>query len=170
MTIGRTGSCWLCRKVVLGLLTLVAIFTRPGANRQTAEQRDYSLTSGFLGGVGALIIGLFGVMAIMTTALEAVARVGTTILLFGVYLAAIVFGTWTAASVGTASVLRVLAGLGAGQVVVAYVVFALLPDASPASHRMLLIVWLTATGIGAGAGLTWANRKRRVEPFKGGDE
>ncbi len=145
------------QEVVLGLLTLVTIFTRPGAN-QAAKQRDYSLTSGFL--------------AIMAPALEAApeARVWTTILLFGVYLAAIVFGTWTAASVGTAFVLRVLAGLVAGQVVVAYFVFALLPDASPASHRILLIVWLTATGIGAGAGLTWAKRRVLTQPYDGAGE
>lgn len=117
-----------------------------------------SLLGAVLGGVGALLIGFSGVNAIMAPLLAAFpeGRVATTSLLLLAYLAAIVAATLLAAKLRIATTLKLLAGMFAGQIIVAYTVFVVLPDSSPESHSVVLAVWLLASALGASAGFVWA--------------
>lgn len=135
------------------LLTVVAALSFLGRGG-----RRWSIPGALLGGIGALIIGLIGVTAVMAPLLEIAprSRVMTTSLLFACYLAAIVASILIGARLRLAIFAKQLTGLAAGQTVVAYIAFALLPDESPSSHRMLLVVWLISTAVGAVAGLVWA--------------
>ena len=143
---------------MVGVITAavtIALHRRPQVE-EDSNQSAWSFAGAFFGGIAAAAIGLIGIMAIMAPLLEIMpeARVATTSFLLAVYLAAIVAGVIVGARVRFASLSKVLAGLCAGQVVAAYVVFAFLPDTSPESHRILLLVWAVATAVGAAVGLT----------------
>jgi hypothetical protein len=150
---------------VVGLLTVAAIIAlrRSSREERPSDKPELSVAAAFLGGVGALVVGLLGVMAVMAPLLELApeARLVSTALLLIGYLSAIVVAAFASASIGSAPVGKFLAGVGAGQLVAAYVVFAFLPDASPVSHRILLGVWLIATSAGATAGAMWAKSEWR---------
>jgi hypothetical protein len=133
-----------------------------------------SLVGACLGGTGVLAIGLVGVMAVMAPLLEAVpqGRAWATLLVLAGYLAAVLAGCWIGARLGIARAARLLAGPAAAQFVVAYVVFVLLPDASPVSHRLILVVWGFATVCGFAAGIVWAKqtscaRSATLQPVSG---
>ena len=121
-----------------------------------------SIPGAVLGGLWTAVIGFIGVIAIMPALLQVApqARVLTTSFLLAVYLTAIAMGTVIGARLRLASLVWLIVGLGAGQVVVAYTAFALLPDDSPGAHRILLVVWLVATMVGAATGL-WASAERK---------
>jgi len=150
---------------VVGLLTVAAIVAlrRSSREERLSDRPELSVAAAFLGGIGAVVVGLLGVMAVMAPLLELapeVRVVSTTLLLIG-YLAAIVIAAFLSADIGAGRVSKFLAGVCAGQMVAAYVVFAFLPDTSPVSHRILLGVWLIATFAGATAGAMWAKHRWR---------
>lgn len=150
---------------VVGLLTVAAIVALRRGSREEgpSDKPELSVAAAFLGGVGALVVGLLGVMAVMAPLLELApeARLVSTALLLIGCLAAIVVAAFTSAGIGAAPVGKFLAGVCAGQIVAAYVIFAFLPDASPVSHRILLGIWLIATFAGAIAGAMWAKHRWR---------
>jgi predicted MFS family arabinose efflux permease len=122
------------------------------------DQSILSVAGACLGGVGALVVGGFGILTAMAPLLEAVpqARNLTTSLLLAVYLAALLAGSLIESRLRLATLLRLLAGVVAGPVVVAYTLFVLVKDSSPDSHRLLMLVWLIATAAGLAAGALWA--------------